>query len=78
MSAPIKACALSAWRLRHARLTQRDAADRAGIPLRHASAIESHPSRATLGALAGYVQACGGTLECFVEIGGVRRRLVLL
>lgn len=72
-----KACALGAWRLRHARLTQREAADRAGIPLRHAAAIESNPSQATLGALASYVQACGGKLECVVEIGGVRRLLML-
>ena len=78
MTAPVKPCTLAAWRLRHAKLTQQEAADRAGIPLSHASSIESAPDRATLGALSRYVQACGGKLECFVEIGGVKRLLVLL
>jgi hypothetical protein len=78
MIAPLRTCTLSAWRLRHAPLSQAEAADRAGITPRHASAIESSPGRATVGALASYVQACGGKLECIVEIGGLRRLLVLL
>lgn len=78
MSTSVKACALGAWRLRHAKLTQAEAADRAGIPLNHASTIETNPSRATVGALGSYVQACGGKLECWLEVGGVRRLLVLL
>jgi hypothetical protein len=69
---------LGAWRLQHAKLTQREAADRAGIPQPHASHIESDPSRASLGAVESYVRACGGKLECTVEIGSVRRLLILL
>ena len=78
MNAPAKPCALGAWRLRHAKLTQQEAADRAGIPHAHAAAIEADPGRATVGAVESYVRACGGKLECWVEIRGVRRLLVLL
>jgi hypothetical protein len=52
VSPPTKPLTLAAWRLRHAKLTQPEAADRAGIPLPHASTIESNPSRGTPGALA--------------------------
>src|SRR5688572_32075078 len=75
---PPKPIDLSAWRLHHAKLTQREAADRAGITQRHASSIESRPPNATLGALRAYVEACGGRLEIVLELGGVRRLLMLL
>jgi hypothetical protein len=73
----VKRCTLSAWRLRVSGLTQQDAADAAGIPLAHASAIESRPERATLGALRAYVAACGGRLELVLVHGAEQRRLVL-
>lgn len=69
---------LAAWRLHLAKLTQREAADRAGITQRHANQIEANPRAATVGALKSFVEACGGRVEVTVEIGGVRRLLVLL
>lgn len=78
MTAPVKACTLGAWRLRHAKLTQQEAAERSGLPHADVSRLENYPSEATVGALASYVRSCGGKLECWVEIRGVRRLLVLL
>lgn len=61
---------LGTWRQRVANLTQTEAAARAGIPQALANQIETSTHRASLGAVANYVRACGGRLRVTVEISG--------
>jgi hypothetical protein len=68
---------LASWREHVADLTLAEAADAAGITVRHAVQLEHAPVRATLGALVAYVAACGGSVTILLSVDGDERRLAL-